>query len=108
MSELRNAPDEFQHFKSEHRSLAVLRVLHREPSHKSNDQIILDWLRKLALVSTREELKATIEKLAVLSLINTETIDDITVFELTEKGEDVALGRSIIEGVLRPSPDCPY
>lgn len=108
MTELPNAPEAFQQLKSEHQALAMLRVLQREPSYKLNDQILLGWLRKLALVLTRDEFDASIDQLMRLALIKTDMIDGITVIELTEKGCDVALGRAISEGVLRPSPECPY
>ncbi|MEQ8401350.1 MAG: hypothetical protein RIE06_15555 [Roseibium album] len=108
MTELRNSSDEFKQLKTEHRALAILRALQREPSCKSNDQIMLDWLRKLAIVSTHEELEASVGDLVRLALIKTDTISGVTVFELTEKGCDVALWRYVSEGVLLPSPECPY
>ena len=37
-------------------------------------------------------------------LIKIDPVDTLQVFELTNDGEDVALGRSVVDGVLRPRP----
>ncbi len=42
------------------------------------------------------------------SLVRVESRNDLTVVWLTQAGEDAALGRTIVEGVLRPAPQEPY
>lgn len=108
MTEHANAVDELDRIKTEHRALAILRALDRSPGYKLNSAVLLNWLRAIALVSTRAELSETINSLEGLGLVKTMTEDDLIVLELCEHGQDVALGRTSVEGVLRPRPECPY
>jgi len=108
VNQLRNSLSELDDLKRKHRALAMLRTLDREAGYTLNNAVMLDWLRTIALVSTHEELCISIEDLERLALIRTHTVDVCTVLELTERGGDVAHGRTIVEGVLRPPPDCPY
>lgn len=108
MSEHANTVDELDRIKAEHRALAILRALDRSPGYTLNNEVLLNWLRAIALVSTRAELSETINSLERLGLVKTETVEDLIVLELCELGQDVALGRTSVEGVLRPGPECSY
>ncbi|MEC7795262.1 MAG: ArsR family transcriptional regulator [Pseudomonadota bacterium] len=94
--------------KETHRALAVLRALERAPCYRLNELVLLDLLRVIALAATRDELNSTARSLETFGLVRLGQYDDNRVFELTEHGQDVALGRATAEGVLRPGPDCPY
>lgn len=73
-----------------------------------NDQVMLEWLRKIAVVGTRDELKEISERLKQLNLIVSETTEVMHVYTLKEKGEETARGLITIEGVAVPGPSCPY
>ncbi|WP_197922846.1 hypothetical protein [Thiosulfatihalobacter marinus] len=94
--------------KEAHRALAVLRALERAPCYRMHELVLLDWLRVIALAATRDELTSTACLLEASGLVRLEQHDENRVLELTERGQDVALGRATAEGVLRPGPDCPY
>ncbi len=108
MVNLSNEPDHFSTVKSEHLSLALLRLLQRESGYCSNELIILDWFRHLALAATAADLSKCASDLEAMGLIRIDLAEAIQVLTLTNDGEDVALGRRTIQGVLRPSPNCPY
>jgi hypothetical protein len=108
MTEHANTVDELDRIKAEHRALAILRTLDRSPGYRLNSAVLLNWMRAIALVSTRAELGETINNLERLGLVKTMTVDDLIVLELCELGQDVALGRTIVEEVLRPGPECSY
>lgn len=103
-----NEPDHFSTIKSGHFSLALLRLLQREPGYRSNELVILDWFRHLALTTTAADLRECASGLEAKGLIRIDLAETIQVFTLTNDGEEVGLGRRIVHGVLRPSPDCPY
>ena len=94
--------------KEAHRALAVLRALERAPCYRMHELVLLDWLRVIALAATCDELTSTACLLEASGLVRLEQHDENRVLELTERGQDVALGRATAEGVLRPGPDCPY
>ena len=43
-----------------------------------------------------------------LGLVIIERTDPLLVFKLTQKGDETAKGLILVEGVLRPPPECPY
>ena len=108
MTDNRNAVEQHDRTKSEHRALAILRALDRSPGYKVNSAVLLDWLRSIGLVSTRTELNEAISNLERLGLIKTETVEGLIVLELRERGQDVACGRELADGVSRPEPECRY
>lgn len=108
MHERSNEPSEIERIKQQHRALAVLRFLEREPGSRSNDQIITARLDSIGLVGSREQLLGCLDRLEANGLTVQHTMEKLVVVELTAKGEEVAQGRCEIEGVLRPSVDCPY
>ncbi|MCF3595074.1 hypothetical protein LZG00_13855 [Rhodobacteraceae bacterium LMO-12] len=108
MSDKLNTRGQFDQIRSEHRALALLRLLDIVHEYRINSQIAVEWLRKIALAGTTEEVVETISALERLDLIRTDQAENLTIIELTEMGQDVALGRNVVDGVLRPVPDCPY
>jgi hypothetical protein len=108
MTDLSNQHDPLDTVKKEHRALALLKLLQNEPGYRLNDQIILGCFQRLALALTASDIRQCAETLEAKGLIKINSVNELQVFELTNNGEDVALGRSVVEGVLRPRPECPY
>ena len=94
--------------RSEHRALAILRVLEREAGYSSNERVLGDYLDRLALGGVREEIRASLETLERFGLLKCDWCEALMIVTLTEHGQEAATGRRIVEGVLRPGPDCPY
>jgi DNA-binding IclR family transcriptional regulator len=108
MEQFANALPFILGIKGEHRALAILRLLDREPSYRSNERIIGAWLEHLALGGPADEIRRQLEMLAQIGTVRLDNAEGLLVATLTELGSDAANGRQIIEGVLRPSPDERY
>jgi len=92
----------------EHRALAILRMLLRIPAYRANERIVSDALDRYALGGLREELRADIDALERLALLRTEAHERLLIVALTDRGREVAEGRRVVDGVLRPGPEEPY
>jgi DNA-binding PadR family transcriptional regulator len=103
-----NRPDTLEHHKLEHRALAVLRMLGRESSYMSNEEIVGCHFAQLGLVCSRAQVRECLAMLERTGLIEVSMVEKLTVIRLTEKGEEVSKGLVVVEGVLRPSVNCPY
>lgn len=103
-----NRPSPLAELKSEHRALAVLRMLQREPSYMSNEEIVSAYFELVGLACSREQTTACLAVLERAGLIEASTVEKLTVIRLTAKGEEVAKGLVVVEGVLRPGVDNPY
>lgn len=95
----------FTDFTFQHIRLSVLRLLVDQPGYSANDSVLTDAVNALGLVCTRDQMRTNIawleEQRLVTLLRPTATL---TVATITERGADVAAGRSIVAGVQRPSP----
>lgn len=94
--------------RGEHRALAILRALQDLPCFSCNDRLISDFLDSLALSGTTPEIREAVNSLERLGLVTIERSEPLLVFTLTQKGDEAGKGLIGVEGVLRPSPDCPY
>lgn len=103
-----NRPDSLEQHKSEHRALAVLRMLGREPSYASNEEIVGCYFANLGLAGPRVQVRDCLAALERAGLIEASMVEKLTVIRLTVKGDEVGKGLIVVEGVLRPSVDCPY
>ena len=103
-----NEISDIERTKQHHRALVILRFLAREPSVTSNDRIVSAYLDSIGLVGSREDLIGSLDQLETNGLVVQRTMEGLVVVELTAKGEEVSQGRCEVEGVLKPSVDCPY
>jgi hypothetical protein len=103
-----NCSDPLEQHKSEHRALAVLRMLGREPSYMSNEEIVGYHFAQLGLACSRAQVRECLAMLERTGLIEASMVEKLTVIRLTGKGEEAGKGPVTVEGVLRPSVDCPY
>lgn len=94
--------------KSEHRALALLRFLDRQPGNVSNECIVAHLFETIGLICSRQQVRDVLEQAEKLGLIRTSKTGDLVVVSLLAKGEEVAKDHVMAEGVLRPGVDCPY
>lgn len=90
------------------RGLAILRMLLRSPEYRANELILIDWLAALALACSKGDLRELVSRLERHGLLRSDSVGGLMIATLTEAGEDVALGRTTCDDVLRPKPECPY
>lgn len=89
----------------EHVRLSVLRLLAEMPGYASNDSMLTDAVNGVGLGCTRDQMRtnlAWLEEQRLVTLLK--PTPTLTVATITERGAEIAAGRSIIAGVKRPSP----
>ena len=94
--------------KTRHRRLAILRTLAGTAGGSANLFVFRNWLPELGLAVATDELRADIRMLASAGLVVLKDEHDAWPFTLTQRGEEVAHGLVTVDGVEKPSPDCPY
>ncbi len=105
---LTNRDDVIDQILGQHRGLAILRLLRRSPEYRANELILIDWLAALALACSKGDLREIVSRLERQGLLRSDSLGGLLIATLTEAGEDVALGRTTCDDVLRPKPECPY
>lgn len=88
-----------------HIRLAVLRLLNDAPGYCANDSVLHQAAEALGLTCSRDQMRGHLAWLVEQRLVTTmQTGANLIVATLSERGADVAAGRSIVSGVQRPSP----
>jgi hypothetical protein len=83
------------------RRLAILLALYFAPGYTLNRAGLRDQVEKTGYVMSTDLFAAELAWLAELGLVNRLEMDAVM---LTDRGADVALGKSETPGVRRPSP----
>lgn len=76
--EVRNGPDELSRLRSEHRALAILRLLDRQPGYRSNELLIADWLAMIGVAGSRAETRDLLGMLKWKSAVRIETVQYVS------------------------------
>ncbi|WP_448558457.1 VpaChn25_0724 family phage protein [Tistrella mobilis] len=105
---IQNAQTSIQKVKSEHGSLAILRLMMGELGSITNDELLSHCLCFYALGCGRDELREQLRSLERMGMLKIEQAGALLVVEIAERGREVAEGRTTTEGILRAWPDCPY
>jgi len=95
----------FSDLNDAHVRLAILRLLDGAPEYSANDSVLAQSVQQLGLQCTRDQMRGHLAWLAdqrAVTLVQATTF--LSVATLTERGSDLAAGRSTIPGVQRPSP----
>ncbi|WP_439471325.1 VpaChn25_0724 family phage protein [Brevundimonas sp.] len=85
-----------------HLRLTILRALNDAPGCSANASILKTVAESLGLPATRDQMHTAIDWLAEQGLVTKESVLNLIVAKLTERGRDVAEGRARVEGVARP------
>ena len=83
------------------RRLSILLALYFANAFTMNRAVLRDQVGRTGYVTSMDEMMADLEWLVSIDLIEMLEMD---VVRLTYRGEDIALGRSQVNGVRRPSP----
>jgi hypothetical protein len=87
-----------------HVRLSILRLLSDLPGYCANDSVLSQAVNAVGLTCTRDQVRGHLSWLAEQRLVTSVDAGHLTVATLTERGGDVAAGRSVVDGVQRPSP----
>lgn len=88
-----------------HVRLSILRLLDQVPAYSANDSILTQSVEQLGLACTRDQMRGHLgwlEEQRAVTLVHPAA--GLVVATLTERGADIAHGRSTIHGVQRPAP----
>ena len=91
----------YQKIKSEHNRISILKAL-VALNFKSNDSMLQSVCERYNNVMSYDEMRTNLGWLAEQGLVTIEKVSDIMNATLTSRGQDVAEGRSFVEGVQRP------
>jgi hypothetical protein len=83
------------------RRLAMLLALYFAPGYTLGRTVLRNQVEMTGYVTSSDKMSAEIAWLAEMGLVEQLELDAV---RLTDRGEDVALGRSQTPGVRRPSP----
>jgi len=87
------------------RRLVILRVLAEVPGYALNSSILMGILRDYGHTIGRDTAHADLAWLEEQGLVSVDVVaENLHRAELTQRGDDIAAGRSHIPGVKRPGP----
>ncbi len=84
--------------------LVILRCLNEDPGYDLNESMLQAMLEALGHNVSRDRVRTELAWLAEQSLVIVDSVVNIQVATLTQRGADVAAGRSTVPGVKRPRP----
>ena len=82
--------------------LVALRVLSETPGFRANSSVLFNLLDQFGHAVTRDQMKTELRWLAEQGLVEVDEAGSVLVAKLTERGQDVAEGRAVVDGVARP------
>jgi len=94
----------FEQTLQEHLRITILRTLVDDPNYTLNDSMITDLTEAWGFTPSRDKVRTELAWLKEQGLVTYENDPHILIVSLTERGADVARGRTVVPGVKRPSP----
>lgn len=94
---------EYAEYFQRHLRLMLLRYLNESPQYAANSSLLHALAAQFGLPATRDQVKTELAWLAEQRLVRTEEMTGMVVATLTERGVDVAEGRTVVPGVQKPS-----
>lgn len=93
----------FADVQREHARIAILRLLNDSAPNGVNDSIMTDAINAHGIHMSRDAINTQLSWLEEQGLIRTETVGSVVVATIRRAGQAVALGRSFVSGIKRPS-----
>ena len=94
----------FAKFEQEDQRLVLLRLLAEVADYKVNTSILQQGLELYGHTVSRDKLHTEIAWLAEQNLVQFDQLNTVKIVTLTQRGLDVAQGRSVVPGIKRPGP----
>jgi hypothetical protein len=96
---------EFADYVGEHVRLTALRLMEGQATYCANDSVLTQASQSMGVGCTRDQMRGHLQWLSDQGLVTLlKPMPDVIVATLTQRGLDVATGRSLYAGVARPSP----
>lgn len=86
------------------RRLVILRCLNEDPGYSLNESVLQSMLEALGHNVSRDRIRTDLAWLAEQGLCTIAEVVSVQVARITDRGIDVATGRTLVPGVKRPRP----
>lgn len=86
------------------RRLVILRLLEQAPDYQGNAYLLQSALGTFGHAVGMDRLVTDLHWLGEQGLVQFEQVGGVGIAKLTQRGADVAAGRSTVPGVKRPAP----
>jgi hypothetical protein len=97
----------FSDFEAQARRLALLQALHAAAGYRANARLLRQFVQRVGYSALGSEVLRDLEYLRDAELLTLDETAGQLVAELTERGQDVATGAEVAEGVDRPRAGAP-
>lgn len=91
-------------FETEHRRLAILKLLAGDAGYSANDSVIRSAVATLGFAASRDRIRADLRWLEEQELLTVDEVGALLVGKINQRGVDVSEGVARVDGVQRPSP----
>ena len=95
---------DFEQFSIEQARLAILEILSTDSAYRHNEGVLYSALHQLGHSASSDQVRSELAWLEEQGLIRVETVGDVSVASLLERGLDCARGLTRVPGVARPRP----
>ncbi len=95
---------EFAELLDADRRLVILRCLAEDPGYSLNESLLQSMLEALGHNVSRDRIRTDLAWLSEQGLCIVGHVLSVQVARLTDRGIDVATGRTIVPGIKRPRP----
>lgn len=96
---------EFAQFVREDRRLSILMLLAQSDDYSASHYLLHAALSQYGHACSSDSVRTDMGWLAEQGLVTVQSIGDVHVAKLTQRGDDVQSGRSRVAGVKRPRPE---
>ncbi len=96
---------DYQNRLAEDARLTILKELAAENSYSLNETILREILETFGVNRDRAWVRAQLKIMAGLDAVVTRQANSVMIAVLTRTGLDHVKGRTVIEGIARPSPE---
>jgi hypothetical protein len=82
--------------------LVLMRILLEMPGYRANSSVLSGMLHQLGHSATRDQVKTELRWLNEQGFLQLDEVASVLVCTLAERGQDVAEGRAVVDGVAKP------
>lgn len=82
--------------------MAILRALAELPLFRANSSVLASILDQFGHAVSRDQVKTELRWLEEQGLVAIDEVGSVLVATLNERGQDVAEGRAVVDGIARP------
>ncbi|MFT3758994.1 hypothetical protein [Thauera sp.] len=86
------------------RRLVILKLLEQAPDYRGNAYLLQSALEAFGHSVGMDRLQTDLNWLMEQDLVFLEAVGGVSIAKLTQRGDDVACGRTTVPGVKRPAP----